>query len=304
MIVVFSEHFNSSEQVDREIELASEEKKPILTFRVQNTAFTGAKKYYLKNLNWIDAFPNPESFFGDLCNNVQKLLPNVPVGNTPLPPEPQTETIPAQCFLKIRSNLDCNVYVDEEFKLKAIANKLTKLPLSKGAYWLEFVGLENEQDRFAREYTITDSDELLSVDLESVKKERVTKLELVSYKNESGKYGFKDKATGAIIIQARFDDLNEFFEDWAVVKLNGKYGFIDKDGKEVIPLKYEYARNFSEGLATVELNGKWGYIDKTGTEVIPVKYENAFNFNKGTGIVGLNGKYGFIDKAGKGFGGW
>lgn len=74
MIVVFSENFNKSEQVDREIEIASEDKKPILTFRIADEAFKGAKKYYLKNLNWIDAFPHPETLFGSVAENVAKLL--------------------------------------------------------------------------------------------------------------------------------------------------------------------------------------------------------------------------------------
>ena len=74
MIVVFSDHFNQSEQVDREIELASEDKKPILTFRITDDAFKGAKKYYLKNINWIDAFPHPESIFDSVAENVAKLL--------------------------------------------------------------------------------------------------------------------------------------------------------------------------------------------------------------------------------------
>lgn len=74
MVVVFSEEFNMSDQVDREIELASEDKKPILTFRISNTMFKGAKKYYLKNINWIDAFPNPENLFDTLLDNVAKLI--------------------------------------------------------------------------------------------------------------------------------------------------------------------------------------------------------------------------------------
>ena len=74
MVVVFSENFNNSEQVDREIEIASEDKKPILTFRISDDAFKGAKKYYLKNLNWIDAFPNPEKVFGCVAENVASLL--------------------------------------------------------------------------------------------------------------------------------------------------------------------------------------------------------------------------------------
>lgn len=39
MVVVFSGNFNCSEQVDREIELTSEDKKAILTFRIANEAF-------------------------------------------------------------------------------------------------------------------------------------------------------------------------------------------------------------------------------------------------------------------------
>lgn len=74
MVVVFSSNFNKSEQVDREMELASEDKKPILTFRISNTAFSGAKKYYLKNLNWIDAFPYPQKQFGTLLDSISKLL--------------------------------------------------------------------------------------------------------------------------------------------------------------------------------------------------------------------------------------
>ncbi len=74
MVVIFSESFNKSKQVDREIELASENEMPILPFRISNSAFSGAKKYYLKNLNWIDAFPDPRKEFGSLCDNVKRLI--------------------------------------------------------------------------------------------------------------------------------------------------------------------------------------------------------------------------------------
>ena len=53
-----------------------------------------------------------------------------------------------------------------------------------------------------------------------------------------------------------------FSGGFAIVALNGKYGFIDKTGNEVISLKYEWAYDFLGGLAKVELNGSWGYIDK------------------------------------------
>ncbi len=90
MVVVFSEEFNLSDQVDREIELASEDKKPILTYRISDAMFKGAKKYYLKNLNWIDAFPNPEPMFDSLLDNVCRLIgrPLIDVNTKPVSNNP------------------------------------------------------------------------------------------------------------------------------------------------------------------------------------------------------------------------
>ena len=95
-----------------------------------------------------------------------------------------------------------------------------------------------------------------------------------------------------------YDDVGDFYEGLAWVKMNGKWGLIDKSGREVIPCKYDYARDFSEGLATVRINGKWGYIDKSGREVIPCKYNDVGNFSEGLAMVQMNGKYGYIDKEG------
>lgn len=99
MVVVFSEHFNNSDQVDREIELASEDKKPILTFRISDDAFKGAKKYYLKNINWIDAFPNPEHVFGSVADNIARLLGVDLEVNKPTPqPLPTPKPTPSKTY--------------------------------------------------------------------------------------------------------------------------------------------------------------------------------------------------------------
>jgi acyl carrier protein len=63
--------------------------------------------------------------------------------------------------------------------------------------------------------------------------------------------------------------------------------------------KYDKVWDSSEGLARVRLNGKYGYIDKTGKEVVPCKYDNAFDFSKWIARVILNDKQFYIDKTGK-----
>ena len=74
--------------------------------------------------------------------------------------------------------------------------------------------------------------------------------------------------------QQQFDSNNS--EDLAVLEVNGLYGFIDKTGTEVIPLKYDKASNFLDGLAEVSLNGKWGFVDRTGKEYWDMTRTGAF----------------------------
>lgn len=107
MVVVFSDHFNNSDQVDREIELASEEKKPILTFRITDDAFKGAKKYYLKNLNWIDAFPDPQAVFGSVTENVAKLL-DMDIKSVTPAPRPAPKPVPPAKTYKVGDSYDEN----------------------------------------------------------------------------------------------------------------------------------------------------------------------------------------------------
>ena len=95
-----------------------------------------------------------------------------------------------------------------------------------------------------------------------------------------------------------YDYVAEYSEGLAWVRLNGKYGFIDKSGTEVIPCKYDNAVPFNEGLASVELNGKFGFVDKSGSLVIPCKYDVANSFDNGRSLVFLNGKRGYVNKSG------
>jgi len=76
-VVVFSDNFNSSPQTDREIEICMNEGKKILPFRIQNSKYTGAKSYFLTNLHHIDAFPEPEMWFGKLCEQILNMYPEL-----------------------------------------------------------------------------------------------------------------------------------------------------------------------------------------------------------------------------------
>lgn len=104
------------------------------------------------------------------------------------------------------------------------------------------------------------------------------------------------KQFGEWVIKPAFETAATFTDGLAVVSKFGKYGFINKEGVNVIPYKYEKACSFSEGLSAVCMFGKWGFIDLNGVVVISHKFDKAGNFNDGLSFVSLNGKIGFIDK--------
>lgn len=126
-------------------------------------------------------------------------------------------------------------------------------------------------------------------------------------------FGYKD-TKGNVVIQPKYNEAHYFSEGLAAVNigqdkngLGGKWGFIDVNGKEVVPIIYNYVYDFKDGKVNVELNGRKFYIDKTGKEiddkgntaVQPKKYDYTENFFEGLATVKLNGKWGYIDKAGK-----
>ena len=66
---------------------------------------------------------------------------------------------------------------------------------------------------------------------------------------------------------------------YAAVQKDGKWGFIDADGKEVIEPQYEDARSFSNGYAAVQKDGKWGFINQDNEMVIEPEFDDARSFN-------------------------
>ena len=91
------------------------------------------------------------------------------------------------------------------------------------------------------------------------------------------------------------------------VERHGKWGYIDKTGRIIIPLKFESTDEFSEGLAAVTIKEKTGYIDTTGKFVIPPRFIEGFPFSSGMALVVLRSfrkgmyhfnQYGYIDRSG------
>ena len=328
MLVVFSENYNCSDQVNREIEIASEDKKPILTFRLTDTKFKGAKKYYLKNLNWIDAFPHPEESFGSVTNDISRLLgikispitreeqSNAGGGiapiPTPVPKKKHKHTLGIALFSIVGIALLCFIIYFNEWGNKGEENPdvpdvvLVNDSINKPVEDVSIptnVAAEKPSSQKAEKIDTAPVKVVTTEQKKTTATQAVsTPVKVVTTEQK------KTTATQAVSTPVKEEKATVYFMDSygnvgyfkeGIVHVEGrKCGYIDETGKEVTPCIYDFAEEFSEGLASVKKDGKWGYIDKTGKEVIPCEYDKAYYFSEGLAVVGKGKKWGHIDKIG------
>ncbi len=113
------------------------------------------------------------------------------------------------------------------------------------------------------------------------------------------KYGYMDK-NGRIVIPCMYDSANEMIKGVAIVQINEKYGLIDKKGKYIITptLDNVYYNNLKIGLITFEKDGLQGVLDIKGKVKIANKFESIGTFSNGLAPAAMNGKSGLIDDKG------
>jgi hypothetical protein len=128
--------------------------------------------------------------------------------------------------------------------------------------------------------------------------------------------------TGAIVIEARFEDAGDFRDGLAPVNVHSdettwcprdssgsrkgftnKWGFIDKSGQLVIAPQYESAEAFSEGLAAINQCDRTFFIDRTGKKIVLGEFNYASSFRGGLSRVDVETKdgwvWGYIDRGGQ-----
>jgi len=126
---------------------------------------------------------------------------------------------------------------------------------------------------------------------------------------EDYKYGFIDK-TSEVVIPIMYDWLDTYFIDGLCcagifteierfidrdgierVKLDKKYGFINKKGEWKIQPKYRSVGCFYKGLCRVGINGKKGLINRNGKIVLPIIYNEIEYHSFSKARVRLNGEW-------------
>jgi hypothetical protein len=91
----------------------------------------------------------------------------------------------------------------------------------------------------------------------------------------------------------------EVSEGYRAIKRNGRYGFIDSQGRLRIANRYEDVQPFQEGHAAVKILGKWGFINLQDNIAVQPVYEEVKPFQNGFALVKQKGFFGLIDTKGR-----
>lgn len=94
-----------------------------------------------------------------------------------------------------------------------------------------------------------------------------------------------------------YDEILQFGSDYAAVKTQNLYGYVDKSTSEAVKVKFHIARPYIEDKAAVYDGEQWYFIDKDGDKILATKekVEDLFSFSEGYAVAKIGGKYGFVD---------
>ena len=139
----------------------------------------------------------------------------------------------------------------------------------------------------------------------------------------SGKVGTLDSENFTTKLPCAYDYLSDFAtrmkitngvrteQRLAVCRLNGKYGIVNSEGKQIQPMGFdELRKDVSDpsskewpdmGAARdlhVRIGDKWGILTADGEQLAEVKFDSVGVFHDGLAVVKAAERYGYIDRSG------
>ena len=139
----------------------------------------------------------------------------------------------------------------------------------------------------------------------------------------SGKVGTLDSENFTTKLPCAYDYLSDFAtrmkitngvrteQRLAVCRLNGKYGIVNSEGKQIQPMGFDELRKDVSDPSSKELpdmgsardlhvriGDKWGILTADGEQLAEVKFDSVGVFHEGLAVVKAAERYGYIDRSG------
>lgn len=121
-------------------------------------------------------------------------------------------------------------------------------------------------------------------------------LQLLAIVSFNGKFGLINQY-GKEVVPPAYEIMGNYTEGFAVVGNQKKFGLIDVNGVQVLPVQFEAIGIVRNRLVPVKQNGKWGFF-KEGKEIIPPKYDGVYDYDWRIYHVSIGQSYGVVNTDG------
>ena len=112
-------------------------------------------------------------------------------------------------------------------------------------------------------------------------------------------YGYIDDQ-GRIVVPFTLTSASRCSEGWCRTTLGNDTVYFDSAGKKMLTVAKTISHDFHQGLAMAQTpDRKYGFIDPTGKFAIKALYSAVEDFHQGFAAVQFDGKWGYIDRTGK-----
>jgi len=95
-------------------------------------------------------------------------------------------------------------------------------------------------------------------------------------------------------ILKQFDDSYNFYDGFARVKNDGKWGFLKLDGNMLTGFDFDFCSDFYDGFARVRKDDKYGYMKLNGDMLTGFDFDDCSDFYYGFSRVRKDDKYGYM----------
>ena len=122
------------------------------------------------------------------------------------------------------------------------------------------------------------------------------------FEAEAGSWGYRD-ASGELTVDYQYDEALPFSEGMAGVGIAAekggvRYGAIDPEGGEVLPVEYDGFVSCVNGSGAVLREGRWAFVSSGGQMLTGFRFDSLSNFTEGVARVGTGGRRGVVDSSG------
>lgn len=197
------------------------------------------------------------------------------------------------CYKKSNNKKGC-LYFD------VLVNIIFKDYLSSEDFFLK-EKIINRASKNIKEYNSL-TDEQLNILFNNIKKHLLVNMDTLNemYTNYSYKNPSKNNINTSHL---------KFYDGLATFQDGNLYGYVDQQGRIIIPAQFSYAGRFSHGRAAVQSpqNNLWGFIDTNGKYIIYPNYKCVGMFSEEEALAGVyqggdlsnnictGGKWGYMD---------